>query len=244
MPASPDAGRAAMRHMARKPPSNELRVRLATTLLGSLNWLFQESYRTQVVDEPYALRRARGVPGRCIYAAWHCYLWHCTKALRHQGVCTMVSSHRDGEIIARVLERWGFTLARGSSTRGGARALRDFARAAKETDNDLCVTVDGPRGPAREIKDGILFTAALTGLPIVPMGLGTENAWRLDTWDRLILGKPLSRVAITFGPELHVPRGLDREELVATYRPLLAEAMDAEERRAQAALRLREPASD
>ncbi|GJM21893.1 MAG: hypothetical protein DHS20C15_18080 [Planctomycetota bacterium] len=210
-------------------------------MLGSLNWLFQESYSTQVVDEPYALRRARGEQGRCIYAAWHSYLWHCTKALRGQGVCTMVSSHRDGEIIARVLARWGFTLARGSSTRGGARALRDFARAAKETENDLCVTVDGPRGPAREIKDGVLFTAALTGLPIVPMGLAVQDAWELNTWDRLILGKPLTRVAVTLGPELHVPRGLDREELVETYRPKLAEAMRVEEARARSCLRLREP---
>lgn len=233
-----------MKHLSQKPVGSEWRVRLSSTVMGSLNWLLQESYRLQVVDPTYFERRAAGGTERCIYAAWHCYLWHCSQVLRDQGVCTMVSSHRDGEIIARVLERWGFTLARGSSTRGGARALRDFARAAKDTDNDLCVTIDGPRGPAREVKDGVLFTAAMTGLPIVPMGLASPDAWRLSTWDRLIIGKPMGRVAITLGEEIRIPRGTAREELFEVYRPRLAEAMEREEGRAWAALRLRESAAD
>jgi len=182
------------------------------------------------------VRRAAGERVRCLYAAWHETLWHGIASVRDQGVCTMVSTHRDGELIARVLARKGFRLARGSSTRGGASALREMLRSAKQADTDLCITIDGPRGPRREVKEGILLAASLTGLPIVPLTAVATPAWRLGSWDKMLLGKPFARVVYHFGEEVQVPRRAERDELLAVHRPRVEAAMQRSEELALAAL--------
>lgn len=181
------------------------------------------------LTESCGTRRRRGESIRCVYATWHEMLWHGIGALRDEGVCVLVSTHRDGELIARVIERQGFRLARGSSTRGGAQGLRDLLRAARSGAGDLCITVDGPRGPRRELKDGVLFAAAAAGLPIVPLAIAVDRAWTLGTWDRLIVGQPLARVAVCFGDEVWLPPGCEREELVQVHRGRVLAAMDAAE---------------
>lgn len=211
------------------------KVAVLSRLAGWVHRLFQASYRQRKLDRPYADARGTAAQPRCLYSFWHENLWHGAHALRGQGVCVMVSTHRDGELIARILARQGFTLARGSSTRGGARALRDFVRVTREQTNDLCVTVDGPKGPRRQVKEGILFTSAMTGLPIVPTGVAVSRGWRTSSWDRLLIGKPFSRVVFATGPELRVPRGTPREEL-ADWGRRLTEAMDAAQGRAEAVL--------
>ncbi len=218
-------------------PESPLKQTLVSIVAGFMNWLLTAVCRQRLLTPTYAERRRNGQPGRCIYAAWHCQLWHGCVPLQGQGNSVMVSNHRDGEIIAKMLARRGFELVRGSSTRGGSKALRDFARAAREGEADLVVTIDGPKGPSRVAKPGVLFTASLTGLPIVPMGLWVDRAWHLNSWDRLVIGKPLSRVVVAFGDELHVPRGTPREELETVYRERLEKAMaEAEERARQAVM--------
>ena len=120
---------------------NRFKQAAVSLLAGGVNRLVRGWCRHRTTVPTYHERRRRGESVRCIYAAWHGYLWHGTKPLERQGNFVMVSSHRDGEIIARMLGRRGFELVRGSSTRGGARALRDFARAAK--------SVPEERSPAR-----------------------------------------------------------------------------------------------
>ncbi len=211
----------------------ELRIEFVSRLGAVANSALCALTRMRLVDPPYALRRRSGAgAGRCVYAVWHENLWHGMHALKHQGVHAMVSSHRDGEIIARILRRAGFGLLRGSSTRGGAKALRDLARVARETDDDIVVTIDGPKGPPRVVKEGVLFAASRTGLPIVPMGLAVDRAWRARSWDRIVIGKPGALVSVAFGEELHVPRDARRERLLPEWGPLLAAAMERVERRA------------
>jgi lysophospholipid acyltransferase (LPLAT)-like uncharacterized protein len=130
----------------------------------------------------------------------------------------------------------GYGLVRGSSTRGGAHALREITRAARETSGDMAFTIDGPRGPAREPKDGILYAASRTGLPIVPIGLSVDRVWRAKSWDRLMIGKPLSRVAVALGDELRIPADADHRSLLEQYGPRLKAAMAAAEARAREGL--------
>lgn len=211
-------------------PSGPFEVWVLSRLAGMLNRLMTVSCRIRLPRPTYGERRRQGEDVRCIYAAWHSYLWHGTIPLEGQDTCVMVSSHRDGEVIAQMLARRGFELARGSSTRGGVRALRDFARAAREGTSDLVVTIDGPQGPPRKAKTGALYTSSLTGIPIVPMGMWIERCWRMRTWDRLLVGKPFARVSIYYGDEIHIPRRVPREELEGYYRDQLERAMqDAEE---------------
>lgn len=217
-------------------PAAERKLRWRVPLVSALHGAITASYRTRFLNRPYAERRREGERVRCIYAAWHETLWHGIAPLRGQGVCTMVSTHRDGELIARVLARKGFTLARGSSTRGGAAALREMVRSARQADADLCITIDGPKGPRREVKEGVLMAASLTGLPIVPLTAVASPAWRLGSWDRMLLGKPFARVVYHFGEEIQVPRRVEREELIATHRPRVEAAMARSEEEALAAL--------
>ncbi|MGQ0552337.1 MAG: lysophospholipid acyltransferase family protein [Planctomycetota bacterium] len=188
-------------------------AQLAWMLVGGLNRCCRFNY----LQEPYSVRRQKGESVRCLYAIWHESLWHIAYAFRGQGLHALVSQHSDGEIIARTLQRFGFNLVRGSSTRGGARALLELARVASQTSDDIIVTVDGPKGPAREVKEGLLFVASRSGLPIVPVAVVAARAWRARSWDRLVIGKPLSRVVISQGDEIRVPPTADRESLQAEH---------------------------
>ncbi|MED5330566.1 MAG: lysophospholipid acyltransferase family protein [Planctomycetota bacterium] len=177
-------------------------------------------------DSVYAVQRAAGTKeGRCIYACWHGDIWNLIEFLRGHGTGAIVSQHSDGEIIARVLKSYAFTLARGSSTRGGARALLDFTRMASEMKGDLVITVDGPRGPAREVKDGILYAASRSGLPIVPMGYWTSRFWKMNSWDSMAIGKPFAEVKMALGDEIAIPAELSIEELRQEYRQTVTEGL-------------------
>ncbi|HTE05687.1 MAG TPA: lysophospholipid acyltransferase family protein [Planctomycetota bacterium] len=216
--------------------AEEFRVEAISLAASTLHRILHATYRTRTLGSSCLQRRAAGEDVRCIYAGWHGNLWHTIGALRHHGVLALVSSHRDGEIIARVLRRMGFRLARGSSTRGGARAMLDMTRVAREATADLAVAIDGPRGPAREVKEGVLYAASRTGLPIVPVGLWVDRAWRTKSWDTHVIGKPLCRAAIVYGAEIHVPGDATRAQLLEVWAPALVRGMDAAEARARAAV--------
>lgn len=192
--------------------------------------------RRRMLDAPCHERRRRGERVRCLYAGWHGDLWHSSFMLRSEQIAVLVSTHRDGELVARVLARLGYGLVRGSSTRGGAHAMREITRAARDGAGDLAVTIDGPKGPAHQAKDGILYAASRTGLPIVPVGLSVERAWHVNSWDRLTIGKPFTRVAMALGDELYVPADVDHRELLPRFGPVLEAAMAAAQARARESL--------
>ena len=150
------------------------------------------------------LERAREGGRKVLYAFWHEGLLVATYAFRRQGIQVLVSQHRDGELIARAIERMGYGTIRGSSTRGGTRALFRMAAAGAAGD-DLGVTVDGPRGPRLQVKPGTLFIAGRSGLPIVPFAVASRKPWELSSWDRFMVPRPFSTAAIAFGEPLEVP---------------------------------------
>lgn len=154
-----------------------------------------------------------------LFVFWHDQLLPLVHVHRHEGVRVLVSEHADGEYIARVLERQGFETARGSSTRGGRRGLRQLLRAAKGG-RDVAITPDGPRGPRHRFKEGAVAAARLLGVPIVPVVAAARSGWRLDSWDRFLIPRPFSRVRVLYGPARTVPRDADREARRTTAREL------------------------
>ena len=158
------------------------------------------------------LERAREDGGKVLYAFWHEGLLVATYAFRRQGIRVLVSQHRDGELIARAIECMGYGTIRGSSTRGGTRALFRMAAAGAAGD-DLGVTVDGPRGPRLEVKPGTLFIAGRSGLPIVPFAVASHNPCILSSWDRFMIPRPFSTAVIAFGEPLQVPGDAPAEGL-------------------------------
>lgn len=147
-----------------------------------------------------------------IYVLWHGRLLPCSYCHRHQGLATLISRHRDGDYIAGVVERWGFRVVRGSSSRGGAAALLQMVRLLK-AGVPLAVTPDGPRGPRQKMKTGPLFAAQRAGVPLIPVTAGTDNAWWFEGWDRFLVPRPFARIRLAYGAPLFVPPEADEAEV-------------------------------
>jgi lysophospholipid acyltransferase (LPLAT)-like uncharacterized protein len=122
---------------------------------------------------------------------------------RARRTCVMVSHSRDGEIQAAALSTLGFDVVRGSSSRGGARALAAMVRKLRQPRTDAVFAVDGPRGPYGLVKPGVLVAAGRSGASIIPAGAAARRKIVLDrAWDRFVLPWPFTRVDIVLGPHL------------------------------------------
>ncbi len=174
-------------------------------------YVLRALFRTLHVErtEQHALPHLGEERTPVIFVFWHGRLLPLIHVHRHQGIVALVSEHRDGDHIAGLLHHFGFGTARGSSTRGGVRGLKGLVRAARKG-WDLAITPDGPRGPNRALKPGALTVARMTGLPLVPVGVGITSAWRIRSWDGLLVPKPFSTVRVAYGLPTFVPRHVDR----------------------------------
>jgi hypothetical protein len=155
-------------------------------------------------------RRDRGE--RCIFAFWHARLLPLVYTHRGIPIAVLISRHRDGELIARVIRRLGYLTARGSSTRGGEEGIREMLRHAEEG-HRLGLTPDGPRGPAERVKPGLVYLASRTGFPVVPVASAASREWTLRSWDRFRIPKPFARVVVAYGEPIAVPRDLGDSDI-------------------------------
>jgi lysophospholipid acyltransferase (LPLAT)-like uncharacterized protein len=121
--------------------------------------------------------------------------------------------HGDGELAARIADRFGFTSARGSSTRGGARLVRGRVEFAASQSGDLALTTDGPRGPLRKTKPGALFLASHLGMPVVPVGIAARPCKELRSWDRFMVPWPFARIGVASAPPLTIERDVSEARL-------------------------------
>ncbi|MFQ5889899.1 MAG: lysophospholipid acyltransferase family protein [Gemmatimonadota bacterium] len=202
------------------------RIRLAELLGAPTARMLGATWRFRELD-------AAGEPGPAvtrlrpaIYAMWHGQLLPLAVLQRGQGAAVLVSRHRDGEILARILARLGYTAVRGSSSRGGAQGLRemiDLGRAGRP----LAFTPDGPRGPARGCKAGVVHAAIATGLPIVPAAAAPSRGWRANSWDRFLLPVPGATVYVSYGEPLRLPREADPGQ-VGWWQAEVADRLDRE----------------
>lgn len=154
-----------------------------------------------------------------IMAFWHGRILTATFYFRRRGIVVITSENFDGEWIARIIERFGYGTARGSTSRGAKRAmlqlLRNMARG-----KPVGFTIDGPRGPARVAQPGAVWLAKATGNPVLPFHLEASSSWTLRSWDRTQVPKPFATVALAIGEPLYVPRGASDDELEAARREL------------------------
>lgn len=148
---------------------------------------------------------------RYLYAFWHENMLVPAFQFRDLGIAVLISRHADGQLIARAIERLGFTTVRGSSTRGGVEAIKGMIRQSQN--GHIAITPDGPKGPRRVAQQGVSFIASLSGKEVIPFGVGFARAWRLKSWDRFVLPVPFSRVVLMTGKPLAVPSGLDESDL-------------------------------
>lgn len=164
-----------------------------------------------------------------VLLAWHeamlPLLWH----HRKRGMTIVVSEARDGQYLAAYARRLGFREARGSSSRGGVRALLGAVKAL-QGGGSAAFTPDGPRGPRREFKGGGVLAAQRGEAPIASVHAHSRRAWRLNSWDRMLIPKPFARVRIAYAEIFAVNQGPEALEAgVARARASLARAVDLAE---------------
>ena len=182
-----------------------------------------------VNEDAYRAERASGRP--VVLALWHGEMLPLLFYHRNRQIAVLVSEHGDGEIIARILDDFGFRLVRGSSSRGAARALIAVDREL-EAGFDVGITPDGPRGPRHSVAPGALLAAHRAGVRIVPLAASASAFWQLGSWDRFMIPKPFARVTIAYGDPLPVEAPSSREAGERTE--VLANAMEVAHARLEA----------
>jgi lysophospholipid acyltransferase (LPLAT)-like uncharacterized protein len=220
-PRTPDARRKPRKSGVVVPRQATWQQRLAAILIYILIRTVGVTVRFRLADPFSLLNKAPGE--KLIFSFWHNRL-ALVAILRRRYVLRfaperrmtgMVSASRDGGLLARVLEHFDIEPVRGSSSRRGGQALREMVSWA-ERGYDLAVTPDGPRGPCYTVQDGVISTAQLTGLPIVPVSYHLNWKIRARSWDRFQIPLPFARCEITVGKTMRVPReasDAEREEL-------------------------------
>ncbi len=182
-----------------------LGYRIASTLGATLRW------RTEGLEHYDAIVQKGRQP---VMAFWHGRILPATVYFRRRGIVVITSENFDGEWIAGIIERFGYGTARGSTSRGGRRALLQLVR-DMAAGKPAGFTVDGPRGPARVAQPGAVWLAKATGNPVLPFHLEANRYWTVNSWDRTQIPKPFSTVALVVGEPFGVPEDASDDQLEA-----------------------------
>ena len=167
-----------------------------------------------------------------ILSTWHDQLLMMINVYRGPGARILISRSNDGELIARIMQRFGQDAVRGSSSRGGRDAFKKLILLARKP-YDLGITPDGPKGPRHQIKEGVVQLARMTGRPVVPLAFACSNGHRFNSWDRFLLPYPWGRGVYHFG----APQYFHKGESIDAFRTRIQQAMDDNTRKAQEHLR-------
>lgn len=147
-----------------------------------------------------------------IYAFWHDRIFASTYFFRDRGISVITSQSKDGEYIARFIQRLGYGAIRGSSTRGGVGALVEMIRSMRQG-VPMAFTIDGPKGPRYEAKTGAVLLAKKTGNPVMPFTVELRRFWTVGSWDRLQIPKPFTQARLIIAEPLYVAANEDDNEI-------------------------------
>ena len=187
-------------------------VPLGAWLIGLTLRLLRRTTRKRLLGDGAAVYRRWARGEQMILAFWHEQLVLTPLLYAGPRVCIMVSRHRDGELMARAIRPFGIEAVRGSSTRGWSGALKAMLQEYQKG-ADLAVAPDGPRGPRRVAKTGVLQLARATGAPIVPVAAAVRRGHRIASWDRLVIPLPFTTLVYVIGRPLAVPARSGSEEI-------------------------------
>lgn len=149
---------------------------------------------------------------KIIFAFWHSRLLMISYLYQGWGAVNMVSQSKDGEIIARILNRQGYRIVRGSTSRGGARAMVNMIRILKEEECTGAIIPDGPRGPRYKVQPGVIALGKKTGYPVIPISYSALKIKVFDSWDRFVLPYPTTQGVFVYGNPIFVPEDSTHEE--------------------------------
>lgn len=197
---------------------------LAAPVIAVVYRLLNATLRITETNRDAAERYA---DGSMILSLWHDELFTAPALRKNWRIITVVSRSKDGEYLARLLQSLGLETARGSSSRGGMAALLQTARYIKDNRCHACVTIDGPRGPRHEVKNGVFFLARHADAPLVPFRVFYARAKIFASWDKFQLPLPFSRVNLVFGDPYFLPDEDLTPEALERARSVLKEKLES-----------------
>ncbi len=192
-------------------------------VIASALKLLHGTCRFTLVGEEH-LQAAKDWGGPSIAAFWHFSFPTVLYFFRGQGYLTITSRSRDGELAARLVNKLGYEAFRGSPGKGGATALKQLIAAFRDSAGGGFVA-DGSQGPAQIAQKGLIALALHSGCPVFPVSVAANPCWRFRSWDRTLLPKPFSRVAVAFGPLIRVEKGATPEK-IENYRLQLERSLN------------------
>ena len=184
-------------------------TQLLISLLGSMYVLFVYKTSTINLKNRKNIDRLFKKNESFIYAFWHDQLLFCPLTWQSEfEIKVLISKHRDGDIIARLISKLGFKAIRGSThksgktkNKGGLTSARQMIKSLKNGIS-IGISPDGPKGPRHKVSDGILSISRLSNSSILPVGIGFKKKWVLNTWDKFIIPKPFNQITIIWGEPL------------------------------------------
>ena len=170
--------------------------------------------------------------GPSIFLFWHRHIFFIIYKFRKSMARPLISLSKDGELVAQIAVEFGLNPIRGSSSKGGMRAFLALIRTIRQIKNpQILITADGPKGPAKKIKDGIILLAQKTSVPIIPI---TWNSTRTKifekSWDRFMIPLPFSQITFFYGHPIYIPSDLKREDIPAFKLEIEREIRDLEKK--------------
>ncbi len=162
---------------------------------------------------------------RAIVAVWHGRLLMMPFVYPGRSATLLISQHRDGEYLTRAAQWLGFSVVRGSATRGGVLAFKQLIQALRDG-RHVAITPDGPKGPRHRVKSGVIDLARLTGMPILPVAFGAWPRTLMRSWDQFLIPHPFARGVYVWGEPLYVPADADKVAM-EKFQTLLADRLDA-----------------
>jgi lysophospholipid acyltransferase (LPLAT)-like uncharacterized protein len=192
-----------------------LQLALVTSIVSAFIAVVGRTLRIEFSWEEGSIGSMDNVyPG--IYPFWHRCVLGATWIFRQRNFAVLTSQSRDGEFIARVIERFGYVPIRGSSSRGGQRGLLEM-RSFVLNGGGAAFTIDGPRGPRYVAKKGPVILARTTGVPITAFYVAMEKPWVINSWDAMMIPKPFSRAYIRVARKIFVADGADDDRQAAAH---------------------------
>ena len=182
-------------------------------------WVGSSDVKITYADSGFVPARGK----KYLFGFWHENILPVVYSHCCEHVATLVSKHRDGEFVSNVIKNFKGKTFRGSTTRGGAKALREMI--AKQDHINLAITPDGHRGPRRVVQHGAIYLASKTQMPFIPLAFSASKYRRAGSWDSMLLPKLFCRIRGVFGSPILIPSDLSRDD-IETYRKVVQEAMD------------------
>jgi len=188
--------------------------------------MYSRTWRCRfTADHPDHVKALRETGGLAVL--WHGRGFSLIPLFRGMRASILVSHSRDGQIMGDMLEGFGFQTIQGSSSKGGARAMREMLGILK-TGRTICFTPDGPRGPLHSVGPAVAFISRSTGFPVIPVGLGVDRAWHMNNWDSYTIPKPFAKIVSHIGEPIQVPRKVTPEEAEEWGERIRQALLDAE----------------